>query len=569
MIVRHLAWERRSFRREYGAEKLPLYEGYCCIWASDDVYYSGGGATHATAYNYWHNRMAAKIARAIGEDPIPYDRETDLIWQAMQKLLWVDQTGCFAEYKDWLGLQLVHPAAAAWTVYHTIDSQACTPEQALSMTRYIDREIAQIPIHGPGVPDENLCTIPTTNWMPYTWSTNNVVMAEAAHTSLAYWQAGRSDDAFRLFKGTILNSMYMGLCPGNCGMCTQFDMARGESQRDFADAVGTCSRTIVEGLFGVQPDEISGELLIHPGFPSSWDHASIRHPDFSMSFKRDRDTETYVIEQRFATPMKIRFVRDPMEKPIEYAAQPRTEITIPIRKRGMGVSPVRPRLEPPTRGRDAHATGFETVELSGIFNDRVTDLFKHEYLSPRSPFCSLSLPKQGIGTWCHPETRFEVDDSGLRRVAARSEPAASGGAKRGMGIVLPSGIPLATPGVGDEKNVAFVSQWDNFPRQIEIPLSGKSPFATLMLAGTTNSMQSQFDNGEVVATYTDGTTAHLALRNPTNWWPIDQDYYIDDYAFKCDAPTPIRVDLATGRVRILDSEQVKGTGGKSAAGWPP
>ena len=47
-------------------------------------------------------------------------------------------------------------------------------------------------------------------------------------TSLAYWEARRGDDAFKLFKGCVLDSMYMGLCPGNAGMCTQFDMARGD-----------------------------------------------------------------------------------------------------------------------------------------------------------------------------------------------------------------------------------------------------------------------------------------------------------------------------------------------------
>ena len=49
------------------------------------------------------------------------------------------------------------------------------------------------------------------------------------------------------------------------------------------------------------------------------------------------------------------------------------------------------------------------------------------------------------------------------------------------------------------------------------------------MAGSTNPMQSRFDNGEVIVRYADGTSARLALHNPTNWWPIDQDYFIDDY----------------------------------------
>jgi hypothetical protein len=336
-------------------------------------------------------------------------------------------------------------------------------------------------------------------------------------------------------------------------MCTQFDVARGESQRDFADAVGVCSRAIVEGLFGIHPDAIAGELVIRPGFPQSWGHASITHPDFTLTFKRAGDVDAYTIEQRFAKPMKVRFQCSTSRKVAINGSQITPEIV--SSDRGVGASPTSSRLEQPERGRGAHAT-FETIELSAVFNDRVTEIFKHEFLSPRSPYCSLSLPKQGTGSWCHPESTSEISDLGLRRASD-----ANGGK-----ILLPNNVPLQTPGPGDAKNIAFVSQWDNFPPQIEIPLDGKASCAYLMMAGTTNSMQSQFDNGQVVVTYADGTTDTLALRNPTNWWPIEQDYLIDEFAFRRPDPLPIRIDLATGKVRVLDMNSIKGQGGKIRGG---
>jgi hypothetical protein len=86
------------------------------------------------------------------------------------------------------------------------------------------------------------------------------------------------------------------------------------------------------------------------------------------------------------------------------------------------------------------------------------------------------------------------------------------------------------------------------------------------MAGSTNSMQSRFDNGEVIITYTDGSTQRLALANPTTWWPIDQDYRIDDFAFRRPGPIPLRVDLKTGTVRVLDPKQFKGKGGRIEGG---
>jgi hypothetical protein len=193
---------------------------------------------------------------------------------------------------------------------------------------------------------------------------------------------------------------------------------------------------------------------------------------------------------------------------------------------------------------------LDTLDLTPYFNDKVTQIFRNEYLSPRSPFCSLATPKQGFGSWCHPTANFDVDDSGLREAAAQ-----------GNGqVVLPNGVPLATPGAAMAKNIAFVTQWDNYPNQLSVPLAGKASRAYLLMAGSTTAMQSRFDNGEVMAAYADGSTSRLALRNPTTWWPIDQDYRIDEFAFARTGPLPIRVDLQTGQIRLLElnSGQMQG-----------
>ncbi|MBP8304341.1 MAG: DUF4450 domain-containing protein [Phycisphaerae bacterium] len=651
VIERHLAWERRLFRRPYGSEGLPLYEGYACIWASDDVAYHGGGAACSTAYNYWHNRMAARIARLIGKDAAPYDREADLIRKAMQSSLWLNDRGWYAEFRDLLGLQLAHASPALWTFYHTVDSQAASPMEAWQMTRFVDTQIGRIPVRGPGLPAGDWFTLPTTNWMPYTWSTNNVVMSEVAHTALAYWQAGRAEEAWRLFKGAVLDSMYMGLCPGNAGMCTAYDVYRRETQRDFADSVGMAGRALVEGLFGVSPDALAGEIRVRPGFPKEWDHAGLRHTRLLYRFSRNGLTDLHLIEPNFARPQALclqlaaqrdgitqvtvngrpgpwHLVEEAVGQPlveIRSAAAPRHEVSVTWQGRPLAdigspasvaagselqddFSPAQmtelvdpqgalSKVRRTDTGFTAAATGtaghrtifaglrqgamrwwqpvsFEiladrakpvalpeeanwvTVDLSGIFNDRVTQIFRNEYLSPRSPYCSLALPKQGIGSWCRPTATAQIDDTGLREAAGRS----------GGRFVLPNGIAFATPGPGDSKNIVFTSQWDNYPHEVTIPLHGRARHAALLMAGSTDPMQSRFENGEVVVTYADGSTSRLALENPTTWWPIDEDYFVDDFQFRRPGPIPPRVDLKTGRVRTYTEAQFAGKGGKVPGG---
>jgi hypothetical protein len=209
--------------------------------------------------------------------------------------------------------------------------------------------------------------------------------------------------------------------------------------------------------------------------------------------------------------------------------------------------------EAPVTNWNMHAAGahWEEVDLSGEFNDCVGQIFRNHYLSPRSPYVSLSIPEQGIGGWSANKMTADIDDSGLRS-ATRKE--------NGV-FTMPQGVPFRTPDQPGAKNILFTSQWDNYPHQKTIPLSGRAGHVYLLMAGSTNPMQSRMENGEVVVKYADGTNARLPLRNPETWWPIEQDYLIDDYQFPDDAPLPPRMDLKTGKTRIPSrgaGEQVEG-----------
>jgi hypothetical protein len=195
---------------------------------------------------------------------------------------------------------------------------------------------------------------------------------------------------------------------------------------------------------------------------------------------------------------------------------------------------------------------LEGVDLTRAFNDQVTKIFAMgKYLSPRSPGVSLELPWQGDGAWAgHLATLPVIDDSGLRKVAAGN----------GGKIAMPNGIVFSMPSAPESNNIMFTSQWDNYPHEVTVAVSGKAKHVYLLMAGSTNFMQSRMDNGEVVATYADGSSARLALRNPETWWPIEQDYFTDDYQFPLEGTLPPRVDFKTGKVRLLDRATFKGAG---------
>lgn len=644
-IQRHLNWEKRNFDPDNDG----LYDAYATIWASDALQYSGGGVIHSSAYNYYANKTVAEVAKIINADTKPFSNEANKILKATNDQLWIPKKGIFAEYKDALGNRLLHDTPAIWSIYHTIDSELSNPFESYQMLNYVDKDIPHIPISAEGLDKKDLYVISTTNWQPYTWSINNVALAEQLHTSLAFWQGGQAEKAYTMWESALIESMYLSPSPGGFEQLMYQDAIRGELYRDFADPIGMASRTLVEGLYGIQPDALKGVLTIKPGFPSKWNEASLEIPDISFSFKRENKKETYHIENRLSAKMNLNLVLNAPFENIqsvmvngirasyravsESIGNPKISIETAYAKvydivvtwRGGTIEQIRRKpfytsgenldmiifksqivsvYDPQSvlgaisnQEKILHATvngegnktffvklkqgeffwwepvdlnikseklnnietnwdipvdksaRIETIPLSSFFNSKVTDIFNYEYLSPRPKTVTLQLPKQGIGNWCYPNVSVKIDDSGLREKA-----------KANGQITTPNGIPFQTPSDENQKNIIFTSMWDNFPESIAIPLDGKASHAYFMMAGTTNPMQSRIVNGEIKINYTDGTSEILALKNPENWWPIEQDYFIDGLAFTTDAPKPPRVYLKTGEITrdFKDFKTIKG-----------
>jgi hypothetical protein len=710
VIVDHLDWEQRCFDPDGDG----LYENFANTLISDAHHYSGGACTQASAYNYRAFRMAARLARLIGKDAEPFDREADKILQAMNRVLWMPQDGWYAEYRDLLGLQRLHPSAELPSIYHPIDSDVPDLFRAWQMLRYVDTQIEHVPIEG------DAATIWTSNWVPWIWSVRDILGSEVAHTALANWQVGRRGKAWQLYRGALLDAMLYSSVPGACQGTSIHSGRNAGVASDFSCSVGMFGRTLVEGLFGITPDALDGELVIRPGLPVEWNSASIDTPDVGYTYAYSDGVESFDVRSRFGRPMRLR-LQVPARavgvaevtaggQPAEWKCLPRVgepaiEVTVPeadgaqvqIRWRGdkpatvqfptivgsgdtftIGVSPaqieelkdpqgalkdivrqtaslrataagrlghrtvfarvrqgsfswwlpvtfeIRPPLEicdatvdraagqvcftlrnhtghaisgqlqavcgtasqtlPPqlaarsrmsirlpavnlvpgtnpivldlgdgrtVRGAvvdwrpsdEKQQLAFECLDLKPAFNDRVTQIFKNEYRSPRSLYCSLQMPLHGFGDWCYGGRVAEpnIDDAMLRQAAG----------PQGR-FTSPQGIPLATPGPGQEPNVVFTSQWDNYPNEAAIALTGRASHAWFLVAGSTHPMHSQLDNGEIVIAYTDGGSQRLPLHNPTTWWPIERDYQLEIDGFCIPSPHPPRIDLGAGRATLLD-----------------
>jgi len=705
-IERSLAWEKNTFDPDNDG----LYDACAVIWASDALQYNGSKVTHSSAYNYRANKLAAEIAKKIGKDPSKYEKEANLILSAINKQLWIKDKGWWAEFKDNMGNQMTHEDAGVWTIYHSIDSDIHDMFKAWQATRYIDTEIPHIPVLAKDLNDDSNYVVATTNWQPYMWSINNVAFGEVMHTALSYWQTGRADEAFKLFKGNILDAMYMGSTPGNVSQLSFYDAARGEMYRDFADADAMGVRALVQGMFGIIPDLMNDTLTIKPGFPESWNYADLETQNMGYHFKRSNNKDTYTIipnllrknanlvmvlsapynqvkaitvngkkatykivadaiqmphirveagvadkyeiaiewtgskinkdlisvsaangsQLNLSLPVKADEIYDPQEilkqavlknniltgtvsatagnrtlfvktssgdmsywAPVDIKVAEALEIinnaeatalkfelknntpkavngdlyvndkmlvsdvTIAANSKNsfsydapvvsLGSNKVELKTDNETYSFTAinwniaapAKEKYETVNMEKLFNNKITKIYEYgKYLSPRWKYTTFNVPTQGMGQWCHPNDISIINDSCFRKVAAANNNT----------FTMPQGVPFSTPGASSKTNIAFTSLWDNYPKEMALPLNGKASKAYFLLAGSTYYMQTHILNGVISVKYKDGTHETLELILPDNLIPLDQDIFIDKCAFDSPQPRPWRVRLKTGDV---------------------
>ena len=555
VIKSHLAWEKQA----WDPDNDGLYDAYCCIWASDALQYNSGAVTHSSAYNYRANLLAARIAGIIGENPQPYQEEADRILKAMNERLWLKDAGHWAEYQDFMGLKRVHRDAALWSIYTPIDCGAGTPEQNYRATRYIDRHIPHIPYIYNNVEYQ---TLSTSDWAPYEWSINNVAMAEVMHTVLAYYHAGRTEEAYQLLKANILDFMYLGSSPANFGQLSKMDVATGEGYRDFADVTGISSRALIQGLYGITPNALEGECILRPGFPAAWDSASVHTPYLDYSFKRVNGKDVFDVIQNFKRPLKLvirqnlgggkykdtAFSTDKVQHIEMPTILPKEERDMKDEKDMVGKYPLAESIAEQAVDAWASIKGVgndfaevnpkecRKVNMDKVFNANVSDIFKNQYLSPRSPYTTLCVPTQGIGDWCSTKKTANIDDTKFRSLI-----------KDGVFWAHVDGdLPFRSPKEG--KNIVYTSLWDNYPDSISIMLKGKASHAYLLMAGSTNPMQYAIENAVIRVEYADGTRNELMLTPPVNWCPIEQDFLENATAFPQPELRPYRVGLASGKV---------------------
>ncbi len=629
MLELHLQWAKECFDPDADG----LYESYINTWPSDSQWYNGGGSVEESAYIYYQRRAAADMCRRANrnEDAAMHNAEADKIRVALDRILWLKEKGQYAAYVEQGGHRRVHDDAWIYSAHLPIEAGMATPEQAWQAMYYTDWAMEKFKLPYGGEMRQ------TSNWVPSQWSIRELFHGDNFAMALGYFRGGQGDEGWNLLRGTMLESMYGDVTP-KAGYGTERTQApqvnfispgglsRPNCSIDFNDVTSMFCRTVVEGLFGYQPDYPNGTVTIAPAFPAVWEHASIKTPDYALAFRRDGDVDRYTVGLTRPAKMSLRLpIRAETVKAavtvngaavrwkiepwagcgmmfLELPESGRAEVTITLVGRMPQVSAVvltkkvgetkiianasDPQGCLGPKAKSGHHLAFARVQrdsvadlqmyqvpylqvyqvnvidpegeaaraakqlreapaaakwasipLDGVFNGDVRQIFKQKYLSPRPDTVSCRMGYDGWSAWTFQPWKIRPPDIKFDKVASLLDPERR--------LATPQRAVFAP--VGEPKNIAFTSLWDNWPHSVTVPVNKTGEAVWLLVCGNSNPMQGRIANAVLKFRYADGKEESFELVPPLNFWSlcrfgnVDYSYERDGFALPKNPPPQVQL----------------------------
>lgn len=287
----HLEWAKDCFDPDDDG----LYESYINTLPTDSVWYNGGGSVEESAYAYSGHVAAMQMARRAGDTEAAsrHQQRAEKIKRALNEVLWLNDRGQFGLYREQGGHGRVHADAWVYSEFLPIDARIATTEQAVQALYYTEWGLERIRLPFGG----EVCQ--PSNWVPWKWSVRDVFGGDVCALALGYFQTGLSEEGWDLLLGATLESAYASAVPGG--------FSQIGAGTDFADSCHMFARTVVEGLFGYDPDYPSGLVRMRPALPSAWPKASIRTPDYAFDYRQEGNTDHYrlTVEQEAKVDFRL------------------------------------------------------------------------------------------------------------------------------------------------------------------------------------------------------------------------------------------------------------------------
>jgi hypothetical protein len=580
-----------------------LYESYANTWPTDDQWYNGGGTAEETAYAYAGHQAALEMARRAGDDKAVRRHETRLakIRKSFLEKLWIPSKRYVGGWVEQGGHGRLHEDCWLYAIFCPVDAGMLDIHQAASALYYTEwgLERENMPYGG------QRCW--TSNWVPSLWSLREMWPGDNYHLALAYFQTGLADEGWNVLRGTFPHMAMYNRVPGDLGfpnggtdfndcasmfcrsvveglfgyrpdypnrmviiapqLPSDWDHASIKTPDFSLDADRTRYRIALtrpakldlrlpvraRKLVAVTVNSLPSKWTLEPGFGCSvakielgesksvtveltCEQALPQFPAVSLESNVGEKLNLGVGDARVveaAVPPAVAG-HHLVESLVQVGEAPQRrlfKITLndPRAKAALAAQIVD---KPSINAR------WHCLDLSPQFNGDVRTIFQQQYISPRPDTCSLRLAINGYSTWQMSLGKGPQSPTiDLNGVPELLDPTGR--------LRTPQGIPIAWS--GGARNIAFTSLWDNWPRQVVVPVNGAGEALWLLVCGFTNPMQGRIANAELRLKYTDGVMEKLELVPPLNFWSlcpfggVDYDYARDGFCLPKILPATVQL----------------------------
>lgn len=572
----HTRWQDECFDPDGDG----LYESYINNWATDSVWYNGGGSCEETCYAYRSHSAAAELAEKYGEtDELNYHKAAvNRIENGFNNLLWLKNDGYPAMLRENGFYNRLHKSAWLYNCFLPVDTGLTDLLHSASCLWYSKWGLENVR------PELGGRMVWMSNWVPSVWSVRKLMCGENFQLAYAFFKAGFAEEGYDLLVGASLKGSFDGIIPAE--ICSE--------------AASLMARAFICGMHGYEPDYPNGNVIISPHYPTEWKTADINTEYFKAKYRKsDKGLEysfslaaeanvtlnlqlpvseiisvkgvskysilpgfssiTVSCEMGLVTDGKITVEIDKpidMETEITVNAAPAetVSVAVPYITELTDIQGVieKSDIENGTvRLKTANISGthivFAVCKYAGNKYYRLIRLTLSETAEEKerkdraavdtagADFEMLSVSEQHNGAVQKIfKQKYRSPFKGINRLSIGTDGYSPWtftfwGSKPPEISLMPelevrntvysdNGIPFRWQ--GGKRNVAFTSLWDNWPSEISFSVNKTAQAIHFLIVGSTNPMQCGIANAELELHYASGKTESIDLINPENFWSV-------------------------------------------------
>lgn len=279
----HTKWQEECF----DADGDGLYESVINTWPTDSVWGGGNGCIEETCYAYAANLAAAEMAERAGneESAKKHKKTAEKIKKAFFEQLWLPKKGYAGTFREWRAHRRVQEDAWLYSSFMPIEVGLLNTDEMLQSADYSRYALENELQPGGGR------LVWFSNWTPGIWSVREKSNGENLQQAAACFKAGFWEYGYELLKGVISGAF-------NSESMAAIDFP-------VAETAPLLVKTMLEDVFGYQPDYPNGKVMIRPAFLYTWDRMSIEHPDVQIYWERSEEETFFKFSLKKTAQVKI------------------------------------------------------------------------------------------------------------------------------------------------------------------------------------------------------------------------------------------------------------------------